>query len=299
MVRFGLCCIFLEQPIKFKTTTVACISKMSRQDALDKIDKICLSNANELMKALVYCKENEIGCFRVSSNILPIKTHPIHKYDIYELPSGENIVNIFKKCGEYSKLNNIRTCFHPDQFVVINSKSDSVINQSLVEIEYHAELAEWINADVLNIHGGGCFGDKKGSLYKFEQSLNRLSHRARSRITVENDDKTYTPEDLIPICKNSNIPLVYDVHHHRCNKDGLTVEEATEFAMTTWNREPMFHISSPINGWNVKITSPHHDYIDVNDFPDLWKNLDITVEIEAKAKELAVKKLMECFNSTV
>ena len=35
----------------------------------------------------------------------------------------------------------------------------------------------------------------------------------------------------------------------------------------------------------------HHDYIDPGDFPECWLNLDITVEVEAKAKELAVLKL--------
>ena len=41
------------------------------------------------------------------------------------------------------------------------------------------------------------------------------------------------------------ILLVYDVHHHRCNPDGLSVEEATSQAMATWDREPLFpHLQS-------------------------------------------------------
>ena len=36
----------------------------------------------------------------------------------------------------------------------------------------------------------------------------------------------------------------------------------------------------------------HHDYINHDDFPELWLDLDITVEVEAKAKELAVIRLM-------
>lgn len=35
----------------------------------------------------------------------------------------------------------------------------------------------------------------------------------------------------------------------------------------------------------------HHDFIDVNDFPDYWRRKNITVEVEAKAKEVAVEKL--------
>ena len=110
-------------------------------------------------------------------------------------------------------------------------------------------------------------------------------------MTVENDDKTYTPADLLPICKATGIPLVYDVHHHRCNPDGMSVEQATRKALATWDREPMFHISSPIEGWDRPKPERHHDFIDVTDFPNCWRRKKITVEVEAKAKELAVKKL--------
>jgi hypothetical protein len=35
----------------------------------------------------------------------------------------------------------------------------------------------------------------------------------------------------------------------------------------------------------------HHDYIDPQDFQEGWLKLRLTVEVEAKAKELAVRKL--------
>ena len=108
---------------------------------------------------------------------------------------------------------------------------------------------------------------------------------------MENDDKTYTPADLLPICRANGIPLVYDVHHHRCHPDGLTEAQATRQAIATWNREPLFHLSSPIAGWQGAQPSRHHDYIDIADFPACWRRKKITVEIEAKAKELAVLKL--------
>ncbi|MEK6248585.1 MAG: GIY-YIG nuclease family protein [Planctomycetales bacterium] len=126
---------------------------------------------------------------------------------------------------------------------------------------------------------------------RFASNLNRLSDRARSRLTVENDDTTYTPSELLPVCRAEGIPLVYDVHHHRCNQDDLSIEEATEQAIATWDRQPMFHISSPIEGWNGPKPKRHHDFIDVQDFPDCWRVLPLTIEVEAKAKEVAVLKL--------
>ena len=60
----------------------------------------------------------------------------------------------------------------------------------------------------------------------------------------------------------------------------------------TWDREPLFHISSPIEGWDGPTPGRHHDFIDVKDFPASWQRKKITVEVEAKAKEVAVEKLL-------
>ena len=294
MIRFGLCCQFHEQPIKFKTTTATAVLKMDRVDGLKKINDLCMHNANALLDALKYCCANNIRNFRIGSNILPLKTHPKLGYELHDLPHGQQIIDLFKIAGNYAKDNNIRTCFHPDQFVVLNSPKPEVVKQSIAEIDYQAELAEYVNADVINIHGGGAYGDKNTALINFEKSVESLSERARGRLTVENDDKTYSPEDLLPVCERLGIPLLYDVHHHRCNRDSLTIEGATEKAVASWgDREPMFHISSPIEGWDGPNPSRHHDFIDVLDFPEVWRTIKITVEVEAKAKEVAVLKLMK------
>ena len=70
------------------------------------------------------------------------------------------------------------------------------------------------------------------------------------------------------------------------------MEAATEQSLETWDREPLFHISSPKDGWSGPDPRKHHDYIDILDLPKDWLTMDITVEVEAKAKELAIKKLM-------
>jgi UV DNA damage endonuclease len=106
---------------------------------------------------------------------------------------------------------------------------------------------------------------------------------------LENDDRSFTPQDLLPLCRRLRIPLVYDVHHHRCLPDGLSVEEATREAMATWRgREPHFHISSPRTGWKSADPRPHADYLDPRDLPRAWLTVPMTVDVEAKAKERAV-----------
>ncbi len=292
VIRLGLCCMFRDQPIKFVTTTATAIGKMKRSDALIKLSRLCMENADALLASLQFCAANNIGCFRINSQILPIKTHPECGYAATDLPDGDEIIRRFKECGKFVAKHKLRTCFHPEQFVVLNSPRADVVEKSVLELEYQAEVAEWVEADVINIHGGGAYGDKQKALADFARNLDRLSSRVRSRLTVENDDKTYTPADLLPVCRSTGIPLVYDVHHHRCNPDELSIEVATKQALATWNREPMFHISSPIEGWDGPKPERHHDFVDVNDFPKCWRRKTLTIEVEAKAKEVAVAKLL-------
>jgi UV DNA damage endonuclease len=292
-IRLGLCCVFREQPIRFRNTTIRAISAMQRGAALAKLSALCLANADALRESLEFCSDNGIGCFRINSQILPVKTHADQGYQVSDLPDADEIVRRFESCGQLARDHEIRTCFHPDQFVVLNSPRPEVVERSIAELEYQAEVAGWVGADVVNIHGGGAYGDKPEALARLAKNLSRLSPRVRRRLTVENDDVTYTPSDLLPLCRAEGIPLVYDVHHHRCNQDGLSVEEATEQAIETWNRQPMFHISSPLESWAGPKPRRHHDFIDVQDFPDCWRGLPLTVEVEAKAKEIAVLKLIK------
>jgi UV DNA damage endonuclease len=291
MIRLGLCCIFWDQPIKFRTTTAAAVKRLSPDQGRMKLAELCAANASAFMEALQFCSKHGIGCFRVNSQVLPLKTHPEVGYDLKELPGGPQIVNQFRKCKAFAEGAGLRTVFHPDQFVVLNSPRADVVEQSIAELEYQTEVARWIGADVVNIHGGGAYGDKPMALQAFATNFVRLSREARRLVTLENDDRIFTPTDLLPFCREHGIPFVYDVHHHRCTPDGMSEEEATRQALATWDREPLFHISSPREGWNGPNPQRHHDYISIRDFPKFWEALDVTVEVEAKAKELAVTKL--------
>lgn len=291
MVRLGLCCKFYEEPIKFRTTTAKYTERFGRSEQLMRLSLLCLENARSLLKSIEYCSSNNIGCFRVNSRILPLKTHPAIGYALSDLPGSEEIRAVFSQCRKKAIKLDIRLSFHPDQFVLLSSHKTDVVQKSIEELDYQAEISELIGADVINIHGGGAYGDKESALKRLGGTLSKLKKSVRKRLTLENDDRVYTPADLLPFCKEHDLPLVYDVHHHRCLPDKLSVKEATKLALKTWKREPLFHLSSPKYGWSRNHSGWHSDYIDAEDFPGEWKKLNITVEIEAKAKELAVKKL--------
>lgn len=291
VLRLGLCCQFVREPIKFRTTTVTAMLRLSRRERLARLAELGRANADALYAALTYCAGAGIGAFRINSQILPVKTHPEAGYAIADLPGAEAIVARFRECGAFAREQGLRLSFHPDQFVVLNSPNPQTLAHSLAELDYQAEVAEWVGADTLNIHGGGAYGDKVAALAALRRNIARLPDRVRSRLTLENDDKVYTPADLFPVCTDLGVPLVYDVHHHRCLSDGLSVAAATQRARETWRTEPLFHLSSPLEGWNGPKPERHHDYIDPKDFPKEWRGWPLTVEVEAKAKELAVEKL--------
>jgi UV DNA damage endonuclease len=296
MVRIGLCCTFLEQPIKLRTTTVKYASGLDPDARRTFLNVLLLHNARTLDLAIAWCADNGIGAFRINSDLLPLRTHPVLGYGL-DSPECAGLRPLLEAAGARAKAANVRLSFHPDQFVVPGSANPKVVESSLQELEAQAEVAELVGAEQLTIHGGGAQGGEAAALERLRVGLERLSPRARSRVVLENDDTVYTVEDLLPLCRALGVPLVYDVHHHRCNPDTLSVEEATEQAAATGQgREPWAHLSSPIDGWAKTKRDDgnpraHADYIDPKDLPACWLGRTMTIDIEAKAKELAVVKL--------
>ena len=300
MIRFGLCCLFSQQNVVFRTTTAKVLSVLPRKRQLLKLSEICLHNSRNLQLGLEAVHRLGIGAFRIMSPLFPRMTHPEVGYSLEELPDSISIISALQSCRLFAQQQDIRLSFHPDQFVVLSSPHPAVVDNSIRELEYQAYVAEAVGASIINIHAGGVYGDKQAALERFADVFERLAEPVRSRLTLENDDISYTPEDLLPLCTRLGTPLVYDVHHHRCNPDNLTIEEATERAGDTWaasGLEQHCHISSPKNGWDGGNFKPHADYIDLSDVPKCWLGRNMTIDVEAKAKELAVVRLMENIRS--
>jgi UV DNA damage endonuclease len=294
VIRWGLCCQFLDSPITFRAATHRYVASLESRVARRYLSEIARHNAQALIAAVERCHQLGIGAFRITSQILPLATHPVSGYLLERLdPSGE-IDTTFHLAADLAREYDIRLSFHPDQFVVLNSMNERVVHASVAELELQAMIAEMIGADVIVLHGGGAAGGVDAAVERLERGLELLSPRARQRLALENDDRCFTPRSLLPLCQRSGVPLVYDVHHHRCLEDGLSVEEATELAAETWHgREQYCHLSSPKGGWEGPNIRAHADYIDPADFPDAWRARAMTVDVEAKAKERAVLALKD------
>lgn len=293
-LRLGLCCQFLDSPIHFRTATHRYVSTLSRAARRTYLATIAAENAAALAAAVERCAELGIGAFRINSQLLPLGTHPVSGYALEAVDRMGETRDAFERARDRARACDIRLSFHPDQFVVINSEREDVVRSSLEELEFQAGLAEMVGADTVVFHGGSVAGGCAAALERLERGLERLSDRARGVVALENDDHRFNPADLLPLCRRTGVPLVYDAHHHRCHPDGLTVEKATRLAAATWvGREPYAHISSPREGWGAGNPRPHADFIAKADFPVFWLGRRMTVDVEAKQKERAVLRLME------
>ncbi len=300
MIRWGLCCQFLDAPIKFRTATHRYVSGLDAAARRDYLAAIARDNADALARAVERCHEIGVGAFRINSQILPLATHPVSGYALGDLDDGEAgaLEAAFAAVRPLAHARGIRLSLHPDQFVVLNSEREAVRDASRQELEFQCWVAEVVGADTVTLHVGGAAGGKPAALERLARAIDQLSPRARARLALENDDRLFTPEDLLPFCARTELAMVYDAHHHRCNPDALSVEDATLRAAATWAgrdaalapaaREPYFHVSSPRDGWDARNPRPHADYIDPADLPPLWRDLALTVDVEAKAKERAV-----------
>ncbi|MCS7161509.1 MAG: UV DNA damage repair endonuclease UvsE [Gemmatales bacterium] len=294
--RLGLCCMFVGiADVRFRVTTASALNRLPSAAAWHRICTLAEHNAITLRRALEHCARLGIRAFRVLSNLLPLATHEQYQYHLGDLPAS--VREHLAAAGRFAQAQGIRLSFHPDQFVLLHSPRAQVVQAAILDLVVHTELADLLGADVITIHAGGVYGDKTQALRRLARVIERLPDQVRQRLALENDDHLYTVADLLPLCRSLQVPLVYDVHHHRCHPDELSLEQATELAYATWNREPLFHISSPRGGWRSRDPSQHADYIRPSDFPGCWLKLPLTVEVEAKAKERAVLRLARHFSN--
>ena len=288
-VRWGLCCQFVDAPIKFRTATHRYCASLSDCDRANYLSDIAASNAASLAEAITRCAELGIGAFRVTSQILPLSTHPVSGYSLLDLPKGGEIAQAFGRARELSRMHDVRLSLHPDQFVVLNSERADVVASSVREMEHQATVAALIGGEALTLHAGSGAGGVAAALDRLEKGIDRLSDSARALLALENDDRSFSPAELLPLCERIGIPFIYDVHHHRCLPDGLSVAETSERAAATWGaREPWMHISSPRDGWGSANRRPHAEFIDPADVPIEWMGKRVTIDVEAKMKERAV-----------
>lgn len=120
---------------------------------------------------------------------------------------------IFAPVGEAARQLGVRLSFHPGQFCVLASENPGIVDRSIEEFEYHADMVRWMGYGKtfqdfkINVHISG----KQGPA-GIVAALQRLSPEARNCITIENDENSWGIDSSLELAKHC--ALVLDVHHH-------------------------------------------------------------------------------------
>jgi len=269
------------------TTNRGMIKKTFQEKGIEYASALALENVNDLITIIKWNKNNNINFYRMSSDMFPWMS----EYKFSDLPDYKIIKEKLSEAGGLSKEYNQRLTFHPGPFNVLCSPREDVVKKTISELNKHSEIMDMMNLsrtyyNKINIHVGGVYGDKMSAMNRWIDGFKKLEKGTRSRLTVENDDKEscYTVEDLIYINKATNVPIVFDYHHHSCHSGGMSHKDALYLAVSTWPKGvvPAVHASEARDDKNKRA---HHDYIK-NKVDSYGLNIDIMME--AKAKELAV-----------
>jgi len=280
------------QPI---TTNRSMIRKTFDEKGIGYASNISLENVKDLYKIIVWNQMNGINFFRVSSNLFPWAS----EYSWEDLPQYEDICNWLAKSGKYASDNDHRITAHPGPFNKLTSDNENVIKNTITDLEIHGWVFDRMGLPrtpwaKINIHVGATYGDKQKACDNFCRNFDRLSDSVKSRLTVENDDKTslYTTTELYEmIYKRIGIPIVFDLHHHKLHSGGVSEEEAIKVAASTWGDiTPVIHYSESRSKEqnNPKIKPEAHSdfvYDNIN-----THGLKVDCMLESKMKELALQK---------
>jgi UV DNA damage repair endonuclease len=197
------------------STTVAWLNRQSTAVAEEKLWDLMKQNieATRMLVKRVGELDENLRMVRLSSDILPVYTEPVWSR-FWRLPDTRAYCERgFKQIGDLARENNVKLSMHPGQFCVLASDNPDIVDRSIEEFEYHADMARWMGFGVsfqdfkINVHISGRAGPAGiRSAYK------RLSPEARNCITIENEEISYGLDDCLSI--SDLVPIVLDIHHH-------------------------------------------------------------------------------------
>ena len=297
-------------------------SKQVVEDKLIDVAKRNILNTHALVKKVAELPPN-LRMLRITSDMLSFYTMDEYKY-FWRDPYVQNMLeHWFAPIGETARKNDVRLSFHPDQFVVLASDREEVVNKSIEEFEYHVDMARWMGygkqfQDIkINVHISGRQGPDG-----IKRVMSRLSPEARNTITIENEEISWGLDSTLELA--NDLALVLDIHHHWI-KTGEYIEpndDRIKRIIDSWRGvRPVIHFSTSRedgvidnnrtnrhdlqqlleSGYNKQKLRAHSDYF-YNEAMNRWAHGHwqwADVMCESKAKNLASFKLYDTYKSYV
>ena len=259
--RLGFACKWIDRPdqvdgIKPKddakqyntgATTVAWLNRQSREVAEQRLWDLMVQNiaATQRLVDRVGTLDENLRMVRLSSDLLPVYTEPTWRYFWRRNDVREYCDQHFRLVGESARRTGTRLSFHPGQFCVLASDNPEIVQRSVEEFEYHADMARWMGYGQafqdfkINVHIAGRQGPK-GII----NALRQMTPEARNTLTIENDEMTWGIEDSIELV--DHCALVLDIHHHwiKTGEYIETTDDRVKRIIDSWRGvRPVIHYS--------------------------------------------------------
>jgi len=229
MKKIGFACKWIDFPNqvdgiskdddckKFNTgaTTISWLNRQTREVAEQKLWDLMVGNIEATRKLVehVGTLDPALRMVRISSDLLPAYTHADFA-DYWREPSVISYCEAnFKRVGDIARDRGVRLSMHPGQFTVLASDNPGIVDRSIEEFEYHADMAKWMGYGrtfqdfKINVHISGRQGPEG-----IRRAYSRLSPEARNCITIENEEMSHGLSDCLSI--SDVVPIVLDIHHH-------------------------------------------------------------------------------------
>jgi UV DNA damage endonuclease len=266
----------------------------------ERMEETVRSNLACLKEILEYNLDHGLLFFRISSDLIPFASHPVCTY-----PWEDRFRETFRLLGSFVKEKEMRISMHPDQFVLVNSLRSQIFENSVKELEYHARVLDLMELDgsaKIQIHLGGAYGDKEGSLRRFIERYAQLPEEVKRRLVIENDDRLFDVADCIAIHEATGIPVLFDAFHFDCLNKGEPVRDAFSKTAATWSKDdgiPMADYSSQKREGRA---GAHTVAIDLDDFGRFLletEGIDFDIMLEIKNKERSALKALDLARTLV
>ena len=230
------------------STTITWLNRQLTETAEQKLWHCLQTNAQNAYRLIEYVGNLPKGqrMVRLGSNMMPAYTHEDWKWFWKQSDVRTTAEREWSRVGELARKLDVRVSMHPGQFCVLASDNPDVVNRSIEEFEYHADIIRWMGYGQkwqdfkCNVHISG----RKGPT-GIKDILPRLSTEARNCITIENDENAWGVEASLELAKD--VALVLDIHHHWCNSGGEYIKPTDDrFAriVDSWRgTRPVIHYS--------------------------------------------------------
>ena len=272
------------------------LASYSEEKLIDTVTK----NLSCLEKILEYNRQNGFLFFRISSDIIPFASHPICKFDW-----ATHFEARLKDVGQFIKTHEFRISMHPDQFIVLNSPNQDIVDRCIAELEYHCKLLDAMElgpCSKVQLHVGGVYGDKKEASSRFISNYKKLPLGIKRRLVIENDDRLYDIRDCLEIYDNIKVPIIFDTLHHECLNNGETFRDAIDDLKKTWrdiDGIPMVDYSNQAPGQRLGKHAKSINAEEFKKFIEITNGLDFDIMLEIKDKEASASEAKDILKSKI